>query len=531
MLWSLPEELIHSLLSSWVGVEDFGRLDSAMCNKPSRLNFLRLVHAPGFVISRYCEPRIANRGRQLVNQFIEWVMRRDLAITELRFTPSFELNECGWTEYLQCHGNRITAITCEEGDDPTACCNVNLEAVLNALCKYCPNVSTLDLGMEPSAATCASIVHRWKQLTVLRMRVKAHNTDDGSWTHHIAICEACQALVELTLYGRPPGSVVTAMLQVCSPGLHSITMPVYLTAEDCKIIASRCLHLRELMIESGTVNDAALVTLAAGCPKLSNVPTSYDVTDMGILAIARNGALASLDLSFNRNVTDTAVLMVAANCSLLKSIDLSYCRLFTDAALIALAEGCPLLESVTLDLCTSLTDDVLIAVGQHCHNLRVLGISESKFTHIGLQAIALGCPLLEKLTASGSDDVRFAIAAIARGCPRLRSLQVARMEVPAETVRVLAQHCPLLEDADLYRNEEIGDEEITALVRGCPALTTLDIRYTAVRERGLYAVIQHCKRLRHIYLEEHMFPGGIFDAQFFPASVAVELDNDDNISL
>jgi hypothetical protein len=351
MLWILPEELIHSLLSSWVDVEDFGRLDSATCNKLSRVNFLRLVHAPGFVISRYCEPRIANRGRQLVNQFIEWVMRRNLAITGLRFTPSFELTECGWTEYLQCHGNRITAITCEEGDD-SACCNVNVEAVLHALCKYCPNVSALDLGMEPSAATCASIVHRWKQLTVLRMRVKAHNTDDGSWTHHIAICEACQALVELTLYGRPPGSVVTAMLQVCSPGLHSITMPVYLTAEDCKIIASRCSHLRELMIESGTVNDAALVTLAAGCPKLCVVPTSYDVTDMGILAIARNGALASLDLSFNCNVTDTAVVMVAANCSLLKSIDLSYCRQFTDAALISLAEGCLLLERIILDLCT-----------------------------------------------------------------------------------------------------------------------------------------------------------------------------------
>jgi hypothetical protein len=455
MLWSLPEELIHSLLSSWMDVEDFGRLDSAMCNKLSRVNFLRLVHTPGFVISRCCEPRIANRGRHVVNQLIKWVMRRDLAITGLRFTPSFELTECGWTEYSQCHGNRITAITCEEGDD-SACCNVNVEAVLHALCKYCPNVSTLDLGIEPSAATCASTVHRWKQLTVLRMRVKTDNTDDGSWTHHIAICEACQALIELTLYGRPPASVVTAMLQVCSPNLHSITMPIYLTDEHCKIIASRCSHLRELMIESGTVNDAALLILAAGCPKLCNVPTSYDVTDMGILAIARNGALSSLNLSFNCNVTDAAILMVAANCSLLKSIDLSYCRQFTDAALIALAKGCPLLESVALDLCTSLTDDVLIALAQHCHNLRVLGISETKFTHIGLQAISLGCPLLEKLTASGSDDVRFAIVTIAHGCPRLRSLQVARIEVPAETVRILAQHCPLLEDADLYTTKKLA---------------------------------------------------------------------------
>jgi hypothetical protein len=68
-------------------------------------------------------------------------------------------------------------------------------------------------------------------------------------------------------------------------------------------------------------------------------------------------------------------------------------------------------------------------------------------------------------------------------------------------------------------------------VRDCPELTTLDIRCTAVRERGLYAVRQNCKRLRHISLEKHMFPGGIFDAQFFPASVAVALDSDDNVSL
>jgi hypothetical protein len=111
---------------------------------------------------------------------------------------------------------------------------------------------------------------------------------------------------------------------------------------------------------------------------------------VGIIAVvARNRALTSLNLIYNCNVTDRGMEAVTANC--------------------------PLLESIHLASCNQLTDATLIAIGQHCHNLRQLNINDTSFTHVGLEAVARGCPLLENLSASRGHKLEF--ATIARGCP------------------------------------------------------------------------------------------------------------------
>jgi hypothetical protein len=232
--------------------------------------------------------------------------------------------------------------------------------------------------MAVSADALARSAKHWTQLTALRAIQSGdiNNTceacDAGGGL--IAVCENCQALVELTLYDRAPASVVTAVLQVCSPNLQKITIPALLRAGDYEIIASRCSQLRELCVDPGTVDDAALLALAAGCPKLSYVPLNQSsATDMGILAVvARNRALTSLNLTYNCNVTDRGMEAVTANC--------------------------PLLEIVHLASCKQLTDATLTAIGQHCHNLRELNINDTTFTHVGLEAVTRGCPLLENLS-------------------------------------------------------------------------------------------------------------------------------------
>jgi hypothetical protein len=47
-------------------------------------------------------------------------------------------------------------------------------------------------------------------------------------------------------------------------------------------------------------------------------------------------------------------------------------------------------------------------------------------------------------------------------------LAAADADVPTEAVLALADCCPLLEKVILSHHTQIGDEAITALVRGCP---------------------------------------------------------------
>jgi F-box/leucine-rich repeat protein 2/20 len=261
------------------------------------------------------------------------------------------------------------------------------------------------------------------------------------------------------------------------------------------IIASRCPQLRKLYTCLG-LQDDDLAALGGGCPRLTSVDTiSGDITDAGLMSIARSGALEALRLKG--------------------------CIGLTEDGFLAAISLCPRLEIFDMASCNQLTDATLIALGQHCPILRVLNISYTNMTDDGLQAIAAGCPRLEVLCAKECYIGR-AVEAIARSCPRLRSLIVDGIEV-TETVLALAECCPLLEELGLYGCWIVGDEEITALACGCPDLQRLDIKDTAVAEDGLYSIREHCKKLKHITLDDGMYPGGVVDDSFFPAGVEVTL--------
>jgi hypothetical protein len=263
------------------------------------------------------------------------------------------------------------------------------------------------------------------------------------------------------------------------------------------LVASHCSQLRKIYTRTGLVDDD-LAALGAGCPALTTVDTmSAEVTDAGLLAIARNGALRALHMEGCLQVTDEGLQAVVSLCPHLESVDITSCE----------------------DL---ITDSTLIALGQHCRNLRKLKTGYTYVTEEGLEAIAAGCPLLENLDVSAC-MVGPAIEAIARNCPLLRVLIVSEVEVPTEAMLALAECCPLLEELGLCGCPEFGDEEITALVGGCPDLQRLDIKRTAVTEVGLCAIREHCKKLKHITLDDGMYPGGVVDDSFFPAGVEVTL--------
>jgi hypothetical protein len=338
----------------------------------------------------------------------------------------------------------------------------------------------------------------------------------------VALCENCEALVDLTLSGKWPAPAVTAVLQVCSPNLEVLSLAADFRAGDYKVIASRLPQLRQLRVNPNVVDDAALLALAAGCPKLRYVPLSgHKVTDVGVLAVARNGALTSFSLQSRHRATDAGILAVAAHCSL-NSIDLRSCTQFTDAALIAVAEGRQL-ERVMISGCFSLTDSTLVAIGQHCPNLWQLHMDDTRLmTQAGLTAIATGCPLLRELSVSNCCGVGPAMEAVARHCPRLRYFIANRAGVPARAVLALAECCPLLEDVNLSHCRDVGDKEITALVRGCRHLKSLRIEGTAVTLQGVRAVRDHCEALSRIGVDNSVFPSADFAYGFFPTRIKCE---------
>jgi hypothetical protein len=107
-------------------------------------------------------------------------------------------------------------------------------------------------------------------------------------------------------------------------------------------------------------------------------------------------------------------------------------------------------------------------------------------------------------------QVGLAVEAIARSCPRLRVLLFPIAAVQTAAALALAECCPLLEEVGVG-GEEVGDEEITALARGCRALWKL-----VISARGLRAIRYYCGNLKEIELSSAMISEEEFVSDFFP---------------
>jgi hypothetical protein len=538
LLFKLPEMVAVSVLVSWVGVKDLGRLDSAMCNKMARKPFLKLVSQPAFVIQNPWRD-----SDEPSDVFVTWIMRRFVTVSALSITDSLLRSRSERQKYLKHCGKHVHSVDVRfvPGDGE------NCAELFRDLCENCPNVSGAVCDEDLPPAAQAHIAAHWKQLADLTTEVGVAGQE------FVSLGENCQSLGKLTLWGSSEAShhVPVAFFEVVSPHLSDLTAGDLLLPEHYKALANRCYDLKKLTVRDGALNDEALIAVAAGCRALHwlRMYDVADVTDAGLVAIAHNGALTTLFVDGCNNITDAGLQTATAYCPLLQCVSLAGCTQLTNDTLIALgqhchhlrtlnisytdvtdggleatAAGCPLLEELSMATCASLTDVALFALGQHCHNLRKLHTDETDVTHAGLAAVAAGCPLLEELTASESAETGSAIEAIAKNCPRLRKLRARDTDVSPGAVLALAECCPLLEDLYLCYSKRVGDVEITALARGCPRLKWLTIAGTSVKYNGLCAVREHLKALRRIDLSSDMFPGAVFDDDFFPEAVIVTCD-------
>jgi hypothetical protein len=488
LLLDLPEALVTAALKLWVDFMGLGRLDSAMCNKSTRANILSLMRENNCHTVQQYDPSHGGENLERADQFLSWVMQRDINVARLVVTVAF-VNGRARVAYLKRHGKHIQHVTLRLGKNVTSNC---AEIVLD-LCRYCPGVLMFESYLSLPATVQTAIAAHWKQLTHLTMVDEYREMGEAL----VSIGKNCQALMELTLTGGSTEGHFSAFLRCCSARLQNITIFAQPQPDDYLTIASRLPLLRTLSVHTDDMDDASLIALAAGCPLFStlDLENSANVTDVGIAAVARNRALTALWIDNCDNPTDESLRIAAENCPLLEDVYIGWGVHFTDAALIAL--------------------------GQHCRNLRILNVSNLRITHVGIGAVAAGCPLLEDLSVVWCREIGSAIEAIARGCPCLRKLDMTGVEqVPIQTVLALAECCPLLEDVSLCDYTDIDDEKITALVRGCPLLTSLDISNTHVTDIGMNAIRDNCSNLMEITLDER-FRGAHELVAFFPPTVKV----------
>ncbi len=127
----------------------------------------------------------------------------------------------------------------------------------------------------------------------------------------------------------------------------------------------------------------------------------------------------------------------------------------------------PNLETLSLVLCEKLTDGGLVEILRISRRkLRVLNLSSSTITGIGLEKGVKSLPMLENLDLSSLTGRGLAeILSISRS--KLRSLNINRIRINRVCLEAVVQSLPMLENLDLRLCEDLDDFRLLEILRIC----------------------------------------------------------------
>ena len=229
-----------------------------------------------------------------------------------------------------------------------------------------------------------------------------------------------------------------------------------ITDQDLKMIGEQCYYLESLNL--GNNKNITEQGLAFLTPRFENI-----INQDGTEAFDQNGNpqkkwvgcpyLTSLNILSNNNIQNLQTIF----------------------------EACPNLKELTTLSCRSITDNSLIDLPQLPH-LKILDISGTQITGVGLAHLAQTCPNLKKLHANGCPITDEKLKELPQ-LISLETLNIADVKITGEGLAHLARAYPNLKTLDVW-NSPITDAELEDLPQ-LPHLKILCIVGTQISGVGL----------------------------------------------
>lgn len=267
------------------------------------------------------------------------------------------------------------------------------------------------------------------------------------------------------------------------------------------------------LVLNGAQRCAALLAAAADRPAMRDSVRAISfefanqLQNFDLVPLGRFPHLTALNLNACRNLTDSAIEVVAEQCHklqrlelywdvvltdisinalaaasfppLLTHLNLSGLKHITDAAFVPLIKRCTQLTYLDLTRCEGLRDESLRAVGASCPHLQTLLLyATPSVTDAGFEAMAPGLPQLTHLDVTGTKLIGDrTVAAIARHCPRLRVLHLMWCTALTDVSLRAMGDAPLrrLELLSIHGLVHMTAAGIEALAKGCTALQAIDV--------------------------------------------------------
>lgn len=406
-IFSLPTSLSCSVLSSWIELKSFVRLDSAMCSATKREKFQDLQHATELVLKE----RLKASG----SAALKWLLVRKIKIESLELGGEFD-DSC-LTQYLHAFGQHLRKVVLKPG------CTSAGVALITSFCRKLQVVH----GSERNHALVLCELLKLNP-AVTELRVEHLRNDDIACFDSVE----CVQLQRLSLSDCAQLSTFPCLTLV-GPALRRIhleNLPLF-KHDDFMVIGKFCSNLQSFGAHTIDMEDRTIAQLSALCPTIEylDLAGNYILTDVGVLRIAQNlTRLHRLVLVDCPNVTRQALHYVVTHSrntiadiwvdadksklqavkTMLQSCTKLHSQYIAVTTEMSCVEFAPVLACASqlqnLGLIgTVMSDDVLCLVGEYCHELRFLFLytydttSEGAILDVAPSKLVRGCPHLQEI--------------------------------------------------------------------------------------------------------------------------------------
>ena len=245
------------------------------------------------------------------------------------------------------------------------------------------------------------------------------------------------------------------------------------------LIVQTCTELSSIKLDSDTVNDAVVVSVAQHCAKLETliIDRTSMITYTSLLALSERG-LPLKELGINKipNIP-TADIAHRCSCALscIRHLDTVGLHLNDQSAKIIIPY---LTELTSVDLnWNSQIYCITQILAQHCHKLTKITVWSCSFADPGILSLCCVNPQLEELiyfTEGGITDT--ILIELIHACPHLH-----RLELPNETditdvgILTLSEHCPQLKCLYICECFKITEVAVLQLLQRFHKLTRLEV--------------------------------------------------------
>ena len=226
VLLDLPGGVVAEILASWIPIETLAKLDSAYCNKTQRRAFLQLLDSN---IVLFHGITTVWRGT------LEWAAQKRLRITNFALWGIGQVIPCTpYYQFLELNGKRLRTLHVHSFSRDT------LLAALTDISFSCPNLERL-FFRECDVNGC------------LR-----------------GVLTGCTKLKEISFVDGATIDDAGIMMMVY-PALTRLTMDKCASDDAFAAFTKAFPNLMEICMESGTVSDGTIATVADHCPKLFRI--------------------------------------------------------------------------------------------------------------------------------------------------------------------------------------------------------------------------------------------------------------------